>query len=139
MEHLTTESPEFAALKELLDEDKLEAETVVAKAQDPEHPLHGRFTWDDDAAAHKWRVHEARVLIGKFRIVYEGGEVRTSTRAVLRVPSQDRYIDGDEATANFRDELEGVLKRDCRSLVAKHRRLGLETIESQLKDAWETV
>jgi hypothetical protein len=38
-------------------------EVVVAEAKNPRHPLHGRFTWNPDEAAHQWNLHEARMLI----------------------------------------------------------------------------
>lgn len=41
----------------------LEPEQVVNYAADPSTLLHSRFTWDDDAASHLWRLHQARNLI----------------------------------------------------------------------------
>lgn len=48
--------------------DKCTAEQVVEKAKDKNTELHKCFTWDNDIAAEKWRLHEARVLISN--IVY---------------------------------------------------------------------
>lgn len=39
------------------------AEDVVEAARDQSSPLHDSFTWDDDEAAQKWRLHQARNLI----------------------------------------------------------------------------
>lgn len=36
---------------------------VVNFARDPDTALHARFTWDDDAAAEKWRLLQARQVI----------------------------------------------------------------------------
>ena len=41
----------------------LRAESVIAYARDPESALHHRFTWDDTAAAHQYRLEQARRLI----------------------------------------------------------------------------
>lgn len=41
----------------------LTAEAVVAEAEDKDSPLHECFTWDDSAAAHQYRLYEARQLI----------------------------------------------------------------------------
>jgi hypothetical protein len=41
----------------------LRPEEVVEHARDPESPLHNWFEWDDDAAAEKYRIHQARNLI----------------------------------------------------------------------------
>lgn len=39
------------------------AEQIVEFARNPESELHKSFTWDDDVAAEKWRVHEARQVL----------------------------------------------------------------------------
>lgn len=41
---------------------------VVEAAKDPESPLHRYFEWDDTAAANKYRLAQARQLIGRVRI-----------------------------------------------------------------------
>lgn len=41
----------------------LKAEAVVQAARNPDSPLHESFTWDDDEAAERWRLHQARNLI----------------------------------------------------------------------------
>ena len=38
-------------------------ETVVTAAKDKRSPLHRKFTWKDDEAAHQWRLQQARMLI----------------------------------------------------------------------------
>lgn len=42
----------------------LRAEDVVDAARDEASPLHASFTWDDNAAAHQYRIWQARRLIG---------------------------------------------------------------------------
>lgn len=37
-------------------------EQIVEKAQGEGTELHKCFTWDNGAAAHKWRLHEARLI-----------------------------------------------------------------------------
>lgn len=41
----------------------LTAEMVVAAARDEDSPLHDSFTWDNDVAAERWRLYQARNLI----------------------------------------------------------------------------
>jgi hypothetical protein len=41
----------------------LRAADVVEYARDPDTALHGRFTWDDNKAAHEYRLWQARVMI----------------------------------------------------------------------------
>lgn len=43
--------------------DALLPHAVVDAARSKAHPLHGAFTWDDSAAAHEFRLSEARKLI----------------------------------------------------------------------------
>ncbi|HAZ61006.1 MAG TPA: hypothetical protein DCY89_05470 [Gammaproteobacteria bacterium] len=42
---------------------------VVEAATDPESPLHDAFDWDDSAAAHKYRLVQARSMIRSVRFV----------------------------------------------------------------------
>lgn len=41
----------------------LKQEDVVDFARDPSTALHGRFTWDDTEAAHRWRLAQAAQII----------------------------------------------------------------------------
>lgn len=41
---------------------------VVEAARPEDHPLHGRFEWDDEKAGDKFRLHQARQLIRSVRI-----------------------------------------------------------------------
>ena len=41
----------------------LRAEDVVESARNERSPLHASFTWDNDEAAERWRLHQARNLI----------------------------------------------------------------------------
>ena len=47
---------------------KLDPETVVDVARDPDHPLHSHFEWDDSKAAHQYRLGQARALIAGQRM-----------------------------------------------------------------------
>jgi hypothetical protein len=47
---------------------RLTPHLVLEAATAEDHPLHGRFEWDDSAAAHKYRLNQARELI---RVVKE--------------------------------------------------------------------
>src|ERR1700691_4809541 len=66
----------------------LTAEDVLAQAEDPTSALHAYFTWDEEEAAHKWRLIEARQLITSIRIIQEGIEGKTRSLVSLNV---DRY------------------------------------------------
>ena len=60
---------------------RLTPDSVVDAAKDEASPLHGFFEWDDDAAAHMFRVEQARHLIRSVRV-----DVTTSHHTV-RVPA----------------------------------------------------
>lgn len=50
---------------------RLFAEHIVETARDPKNPLHRMFTWDNNEAARKWRLKEARNLITSYEIYNE--------------------------------------------------------------------
>ena len=52
---------------------KLQAETVVEESTPEAAPLHPAFEWDNDVAAHKWRVNQSRNLIRSVRIEQKDG------------------------------------------------------------------
>lgn len=60
---------------------RLTPDNVVDAAQDEASPLHQCFEWNDDAAAHMFRVEQARHLIRSVRV-----DVTTS-RHTVRVPA----------------------------------------------------
>src|SRR5258708_39882202 len=49
---------------------KLTAALIVEEAAAEDHPLHGRFEWDDSVAGHKYRLTQARQLIRVVRETY---------------------------------------------------------------------
>lgn len=44
---------------------------VVDAARDPDHPLHPCFTWDNSAAAERWREQQARLIINAIEVVHQ--------------------------------------------------------------------
>jgi hypothetical protein len=68
---------------------------VLETARDPAHPLHSRFTWDDNAAAESWRKHQAQELIRSVRIVYREAtetEPARSVRAFHAVRRENGHV-----------------------------------------------
>ena len=47
----------------------LDPPDIVAEAEDPNHELHDEFQWDNDTAAHEFRLHQARKLIRSVEIL----------------------------------------------------------------------
>jgi hypothetical protein len=73
------------------------AEDIETAARDEQSPLHRYFTWDQETAAYKHRVEEARLL---GRMVYakielaDGREI--TTRAFHAVQVKSILVDGDK-------------------------------------------
>lgn len=62
----------------------IEPETVVAESQAPSAPLHSCFEWDDEKAAHKYRITQAQGIIRAIISVDET-EKSPETRAFVSV------------------------------------------------------
>lgn len=85
---------------------------LVERAHNPEHPLHGLFQWDDKAAGEKWRLEQARSLIGSVQVVIEMKKPKKAYFSVrveskeLDAPSRE-YISRKEVlvNSNHRHEL----------------------------------
>lgn len=60
--------------EELASIDKLTPESVVKKARSKRSAMHECFTWDDDKAAHQWRLQEARHVVNAIVVVAEADE-----------------------------------------------------------------
>jgi hypothetical protein len=63
-------------------------ERVVEAARDPKSPLHSRFTWENDEAAHQWRLQQARQLIRVCVSVVPGTNVNERVFVSLSRDSQ---------------------------------------------------
>lgn len=68
-QHLSTD--ESDALERIAKDDAdglIQPAAVVEAARDPESPLHRYFEWDDSAAAHAYRLAQARKLVARYTI-----------------------------------------------------------------------
>lgn len=61
----------------------IEPETVVTESQTPSAPLHACFEWDDEKAAHKYRITQAQNIIRAIVVVDEAKQ--PETRAFVNV------------------------------------------------------
>lgn len=61
----------------------IEPETVVDESQTPSAPLHSCFEWDDEKAAHKYRITQAQNIIRAIVVVDEAKQ--PETRAFVNV------------------------------------------------------
>lgn len=82
---------------------------VVEVARDPKHPLHGYFDWNDEEAARKHRLDQARSLIRRYRVEVETRDVTYRVPLYTRDPAKpgsqtgyrahDRITNSDRAHA----------------------------------------
>lgn len=113
---------------------KLTAEQVVAAAVDPASPLHGWFEWDDTAAAHRYRLEQARLLIRGVKVTARGESGPIRCRAFLHEPERDTYTPIGEVVSDLDRRAEHIdrLRRD---LAVFRRRLVRFEEFSQIVDA----
>lgn len=100
---------------------------VVDAARAEDHPLHNRFEWNDDVAAEKWRLNQARQLIRVVRETYTDtagrpADVRTF-HAIPRAEGMayeplDEIVHDDIASKILLQSME----REWRQLKARYER-----------------
>jgi hypothetical protein len=102
---------------------KLTQEQVVAEATDPSSPLHRHFEWDDQSAAHRWRLDQAEILIRSAEVWITIEEHKVKVRAIPHVTGSG-YVPLDEALARkpLRDQLMADLQRDIDRMVSRYER-----------------
>jgi len=72
----------------------LTQEAVVSAAKKKGSPLHDYFDWDDTEAAHKYRLYQARKLIGSIEIIRRGKHNRQiQVRAFVKVNKKGGAFD----------------------------------------------
>lgn len=77
MEYKTSPRITKEVIKEILNVKKekgLTPESIVERATNVHSELHELFNWDDNSAAHQWRLQQARVLINEIRVIIEEKE-----------------------------------------------------------------
>jgi hypothetical protein len=87
---------------------RLTPEIVIEAAKDPESPLHDQFDWDDDTAAHKWRLAQARALIRGSTLIVKTGETRTLLPAFVRDPDKPHHEQGYISTVKAKSDEDTV-------------------------------
>lgn len=72
---------------------RITAETVLKAAENKKSPLHELFQWDDDKAAHNYRLQQARIFINNIEVVYvsDGEEKRIPAFEIIRKENSQSY------------------------------------------------
>ena len=124
------------ALARLAKNGELTAEKVVRSAQSERSPLHPAFEWDDTAAAHEFRLTQARALTRHLRIVTDANPA--PERAYFHVcisGGTDAYV--TSARVLSEPELYEALKRDALAAL-NAARLRFHEIK-ELETVWTAI
>jgi len=120
------------------DAGSVKPEQVVRDAERKESPLHPIFDWNNDSAAHKYRLHQARVMLGNLervtiRVTEEGTEETEHIRAFVNVRSpiadsedvktDSSYMKIDVAMQDHRDYIIQRAKSELESFRRKYNEL----------------
>jgi hypothetical protein len=92
------------ALRELERDGRLIPSEVVDSARDPDSPLHSHFEWDNDEAAEKYRLSQARTLIRTVKLMVTVHEVPVSVPYYVRDPEADAQQAGYRSVISLRRE-----------------------------------
>ncbi len=80
-------SDQIDRLTELEKSGILTPDSVVEDATDPESVLHPLFEWNNDIAAHKYRVDQARTVISSVTVIVTSTTADVVVSAYVRDPS----------------------------------------------------
>lgn len=128
---------EFARLMQQDTNGLLRPEAVVETASNPNHPWHDRFTWDDTAAAEKYRLQEAVTLIRSYNVTIS--PLKMTVRALTSL-DMDRNNGG-----GYRWTMETLARPDMREATLRTALAELERVRvryahlEELVSVWETL
>lgn len=110
---------------------------IVDYAKNPDTELHKCFTWDNDLAAEKWRLQEARQVVCSLVIVESNSDYENDTqiRVFHKIDSEDGYKPLQFILQN-KDEYKKLLERceyDLRNLKKKYQNL------SEYQEIWDLI
>ena len=94
---------------------------VIDAAKPKSSPLHPLFDWSDKVAAEKWRLHQARDVLGAIvRVEVDGG---TETRVRANVYASGGYHRFTDVASDvgMREEVSGRLSREVEALIERYR------------------
>ena len=122
---MTVTKEQVGALKALEDrQGRLLPSAVVQEAADPKSPLHSWFTWDDELAAQKRRLDEARELIRTVRMEVIVEEIPFRVPGYLRDPMKAGDKEGYQAFPRVRAQnTRDVIVTELRQIVGLCSRL----------------
>lgn len=119
----------------------LRPRSVVDEAESAEHPLHDLFDWDNDAAADKHRLWQARQLIIRVRVTIYEHQTET-VRAYHSLSSERRQPGEDEglgSAGSYRPLTEIMSNEDLRGMLLSDALRDLRTYQRKYQTLVELV
>lgn len=118
--------------------DEISPEQIVEKARNESTELHKCFDWDNDVAADKWRITQARTIMRQLVVVRQEPEKDEPSEPVrvFMVTNTNSTYKPLEVILSKPDEHAALLDRALNELVAfknKYR------ILSELKDVFDVI
>ena len=83
--------------------DFLTPEMVVEKAKGKISPIHEFFEWDNSTAAEKYRIWQARYLLGRIEIIIKSDEGDDQVRAFLNISVKSADDGGERGYVTLTD------------------------------------
>lgn len=125
-----TASDAYAELMRIREESgELTPEAVVEASKDKDSVLHNIFEWDDEKAAIKWRIEQARILIKNIVVCVESKESTKQYRAIVSIvpfgggertyAPLPEVLKDDESYKNLLEQA----KEDAQAYVEKYQQL----------------
>ena len=97
------------------------AHVVVQEAKKKASPLHNAFEWNNDKAAHEWRLHQARKLVGALVVRIENGDEEPFvTRAYVHIEDYED-VETVVSTPDKYDVLKARAFADFKAYEQKYR------------------
>lgn len=100
---------------------------VVDAARNEEHPLHGRFEWDDAVAGEKYRLAQAHALIRVVREKYTDGAGRPADVRTFHAIPRENGMAYEPLDEIVRDDIASQvllrsMEREWRQLKARYEK-----------------
>lgn len=140
----SSQRAEMDAIAETAEDGRLHAKAIVEFARDPATALHKAFTWDDQEAAERYRLEQARGLVEVYIIeTAENGPVRAFVSLKTDRVAGGGYTPMSEAMASMvtRRALVAQCIEDLQSTLRRHNHVrklvtGLfESVEAACSEA----
>lgn len=124
-------SEEIAEIGEVV-----EPSEIVNKARDESTELHKCFEWRDDIAAEKYRLHQARVMLGNLVFVYKDESVKQEPIRLMYKTTENEGYKSINLIMQKPDEYKALLNRAYSELQAFRNKYKML---KELKDIFDLI